>query len=105
GVTAEGTAFVAPLGLPHEGPTTYDDLLVDSFGVLGVAAGERTRLTGRGADGRLHVWSTDADGEDGDAPTTLDPVDAVWAPPVHAVRTDHLLTCHVDAGAWRLRVD
>jgi len=104
GVTAEGTAFVAPLGLPHEDPTTYDDLLVDSFGVLGVAPGERTRLTGRGADGRLHVWSADPGGADDDA-TTLDAVEAVWAAPVHAVRTDHLLTCHLDAGAWRLRVE
>ena len=108
GVTAEGTAFVAPLRLPHACPTTYDDLLVDSFGVLGVAAGgdadERTRLTGRGADGRLHVWSPDrgADAE------SLDPrgaVDAAWAAPVHAVRTDHLLTCSLDDGAWRLRVE
>jgi len=102
GVTAEGTAFVARLGLPHACPTTYDDLLVDSFGVLGVATGERTWLTGRGADGRLHVWSA-GEGVD-DEPDSLDVVDAVWAAPVPDPETGHLLTCHVDAGAWRLRV-
>jgi len=102
GVTAEGTAFVARLRLPHERATTYDDLLVDSFGVLGVANGDRTRLTGRGADGRLHVWSA---GGGGPADRhSLDAVDAVWAAPVHNARREHLLTCHLDAGAWRLRV-
>src|SRR3954452_17735872 len=42
GVTAGGSAFVARLTLPHDEPTTYDDLLVDSFGVLGVASGAAT---------------------------------------------------------------
>jgi hypothetical protein len=102
GVTAEGTAFVARLRLPHARPTTYDDLLVDSFGVLGVAPGERARLTGRGADGRLHVWSADA-GEPGDA-HSLDTLDAVWAAPVPDAGADLLLTCHLDAGGWRMRV-
>jgi hypothetical protein len=101
-VTAEGSAFVARLTLPHERATTYDDLLVDSFGVLGVATGDRTRLTGRGADGRLHVWSADEGGPG--EPLALDAVDAVWAAPVHDARRDHLLTCHVDADGWRLRV-
>jgi hypothetical protein len=102
GVTAEGTAFVAHLRLPHERQTTYDDLLVDSFGVLAVAAGEQTRLTGRGADGRIHVWSA-GDGEPDDPPS-LDALDAVWAAPVPGAQADRLMTCHHDAGAWRLRV-
>jgi hypothetical protein len=104
GVTADGTAFVAPLRLPHARPTTYDDLVVDSFGVLGVAAepGERARLTGRGADGRLHVWSADQASTGGDEDLA---VEAAWAAPVHAARTDHLLTCHLDAGGWRVRVE
>jgi hypothetical protein len=103
GVTAEGAAFVARLHLPHERATTYDDLLVDSFGVFGVATGDRTRLTGRGADGRLHVWWADDEGGPAD-PHSLHAVGAVWAAPVHDARRDHLLTCHLDAGAWRLRV-
>jgi len=102
GVTAEGSAFVARLTLPHDHPTTYDDLLVDSFGVLGVASGEPTRLTARGADGRLHVWSADGGGPGESLP--LDAVGAAWAAPVHDARRDHLLTCHVDADGWRLRV-
>ena len=56
GVTNDGNAFVVPLRLPHPEPTTYDGLLLDSFGVLGVAPGEQTWLTGRGADGRQHHW-------------------------------------------------
>jgi len=52
GVTTEGTVFVAHLRLPHARPTTYDDVLVDSFGVLGLAPGPEPWLTGRGADGR-----------------------------------------------------
>jgi hypothetical protein len=102
GVTAEGTAFVARLRLPHERPTTYDDLLVDSFGVLGVAPGEPSWLTGRGADGRLHVWPTDERGPD-DA-HSLETVDAVWAAPAHDARADHLMTCHLESGGWWLRV-
>src|SRR5215510_9879088 len=100
GVTDEGTAFVAPLRLPHARPTTYDDLLVDSFGVLAVAAGRRTWLTGRGADGRIHVWSAD-DAEPDDDALWLDSGPPVWAAPVLDTDTDHLLTCYLDAGGWR----
>ena len=53
GVDADGNAFVVPLRLPHASVRTYDGLLLDSFGVLGLAQGEQTWLTGRGADGRL----------------------------------------------------
>ena len=62
GVTADGDAFVVPLRLPHPAERTYDGLLLDSFGVLGVAQGEQTWLTGRGADGRLHLWAAYTDG-------------------------------------------
>ena len=57
GVGDDGDAFVVPLRLPHPSVRTYAGLLLDSFGVLGVAQGEQTWLTGRGADGRLHLWS------------------------------------------------
>ena len=92
GVTAEGTVFTAQLRLPHLRPTTYDDLLVDSFGVLGVAPGDETWLTGRGADGRLHLWAS-GDGGDADVGAhSLDAVDAMWAAPTQDAGTALLLT-------------
>lgn len=103
GVTGGGDAFVARLRLPHVSPTTYDGLLVDSFGVLGVAPGEQTWLTGRGADGRLHLWSAYDDGAMF-VPHSLEAVDAMWAAPVLHAQGELVLTCHLDDGAWRLRV-
>jgi hypothetical protein len=103
GVTTEGTVFTAQLHLPHLRPTTYDDLLVDSFGVLGVAPGDETWLTGRGADGRLHLWAS-GDGGDSDVGAhSLHGVDAMWATPTQDAGTALLLTCHLEAGTWRLR--
>ena len=102
GVTGDGNAFVVPLGLPHAEPTTYDGLLLDSFGVLGVAPGEQTWLTGRGADGRLHLWSAYVDGSMF-VPHSLDAVDAMWAAPVSDGASGRVLACHLDGGTWRLR--
>jgi hypothetical protein len=103
GVTGDGDAFVARLRLPHPTPTTYDGLLVDSFGVLGVAPGEQTWLTGRGADGRLHLWAAYDDGTMF-VPHSLEAVDATWAAPAAEAEAALVLTCHLEGGTWRLRV-
>ena len=102
GVTGDGNAFVAPLRLPHPTPTAYDGLLLDSFGVLGVAPGEQTWITGRGADGRLHLWSAYLDGSMF-VPHSLDSVDAMWATPVAADSSGRVLAARFDSGTWRLR--
>jgi hypothetical protein len=102
GVTDDGNAFVVPLRLPFPEPTTYDGLLLDSFGVLGVAPGEQTWLTGRGADGRLHLWSAYVDGSMV-VPHSLDAVDAMWAAPVSDGASGRVIASHLDGGSWRLR--
>jgi hypothetical protein len=103
GVDADGNAFVVPLRLPHPPTRLYDGLLLDSFGVLGVAQGEQTWLTGRGADGRLHLWSAYADGTMF-VPHSLDAIDAVWAAPALDAHAGLILSAHLDGGEWRLRV-
>jgi hypothetical protein len=103
GVGADGNAFVAELGLSPAPPRTYDGLLLDSFGVLGVAQGEHTWLTGRGADGRLHLWSAYDDGSMF-VPHSLDAIGAMWAAPVVDSSAERVLSAHLDDGAWRLRV-
>jgi hypothetical protein len=102
GVTGDGNAFVAPLRLPHPAVTTYDGLLLDSFGVLGVAPGEQTWITGRGADGRLHLWSAYADGSMF-VPHSLDSIEAMWATPVANGPAGLVLASHLAEGTWRLR--
>ena len=103
GATTDGDAFVVPLRLPHPSPRRYDGLLLDSFGVLGVAQGEQTWLTGRGADGRLHLWSAYTDGSMF-VPHSLDAIDAVWATPLLDAHAGLILSSHLDGGSWRLRV-
>jgi hypothetical protein len=104
GVTDEGTVFTARLGLPHWDATTYDDLLVDSFGVLGLAPGDagETWLTGRGADGRLALWAV-RDDDPVVRTHSLDGVDALWATPVLDAGTDLMVSCHLAEGSWSLR--
>ena len=102
GVTTEGTVFVSHLRLPHASPTTYDDVLVDSFGVLGVAPGPEPWLTGRGADGRLQLWTARDDDTTVES-SSLDGIDAMWAAPATDAGTELLLSCHLSEGSWRLR--
>jgi hypothetical protein len=103
GVGDDGDAFVVPLRLPHPEPMHYDGLVLDSFGVLGVAPGEQTWLTGRGADGRLHLWSAYVDGSMF-VPHSLDSVEAMWAAPVVDGAGGWVLASRLEAGTWRLRV-
>jgi hypothetical protein len=102
GVGADGNAFVVELGLPAPA-RTYDGLLLDSFGVLGLAHGEHTWLTGRGADGRLHLWSAYDDGSMF-VPHSLDAIGAMWAAPVPGAHGERVLSAHLDGDGWRLRV-
>ncbi|HEY3529725.1 MAG TPA: hypothetical protein VGK78_11280 [Nocardioides sp.] len=103
GVATDGDAFVVPLRLPHPAARRYDGLQLDSFGVLGVAQGEHTWLTGRGADGRLHLWAAYTDGSMF-VPHSLEAVDAVWAAPLLDAHAGQVLTTCLDGGAWRLRI-
>jgi hypothetical protein len=103
GISDEGTVFVAHLRLPHASPTTYDDLLVDSFGVLGIAPGDETWLTGRGADGRLQLWSA-RDGDHAVVPHPLSAVDAMWAAPAKDAGRELVLSSHLRDGSWQLCV-
>jgi hypothetical protein len=103
GVDADGNAFVMPLRLPHPSIRTYHGLLLDSFGVLGVAQGEQTWLTGRGVDGRLYLWSAYTDGSMF-VPHSLEAIDAVWAAPVLDAHAGLVLSADLDDGIWRLRV-
>lgn len=102
GVTDDGNAFVVPLRLPHPEPTRYDGLLLDSFGVLGVAPGEQTWLTGRGDDGRLHLWSAYVDGSLF-VPHSLDAIEAMWATPVLDSTQGRVLVSRLEDGTWRLQ--
>jgi len=103
GVGADGDAFVVPLRLPHPATRTYDGLLLDSFGVLGIAPGEQYWVTGRGADGHLHLWSAHADGSMF-VPHSLEAIDAAWATPLLDAHADLILSATMNGGGWRLRV-
>ncbi|HET7070222.1 MAG TPA: hypothetical protein VFI40_05315, partial [Nocardioides sp.] len=103
GISDEGTVFVAHLRMPHASPTTYDDLLVDSFGVLGIAPGDEAWLTGRGADGRLQLWSA-RDGDHAVVPHPLSAVDAMWAAPAKDAGRELVLSSHLRDGSWQLCV-
>jgi hypothetical protein len=103
GVGADGDAFVVPLRLPHPEPRTYEGLQLDSFGVLGVSQAEQTWLTGRGADGRLHLWSAYVDGSMF-VPHSLEAIDAVWAVPLLDDDAGLVLSAALDGGRWLLRV-
>jgi hypothetical protein len=103
GVTAEGTVFVAHLRLPHVAATIYDDLLVDSFGVLGLVPGSQTWLTGRGADGRLQLWLAE-EGAAGVRSHALDAVGAMWAVPSADAGAEVLVSCRLVDGSWSVGV-
>jgi hypothetical protein len=103
GVAADGDAFVVPLRLPHPEPRGYVGLQLDSFGVLGVAQGEQTWLTGRGADGRLHLWAAHADGSMF-VPHSLEAVEAAWAMPLLDAHAGLVLSSQLHGGTWQLQV-
>ena len=104
GVGADGDAFVVPLRLPYPSVRTYDGLLLDSFGVLGVAQGEQTWLTGRGADGRLHLWSAYADGQHVRAALAGRHRRGVGRAGARRATRSWCSPAHLDGGSWRLRL-
>jgi hypothetical protein len=60
GVTADGAAFIALLTDPEPAVTIVESLSLDSFGVVGLSGGDTPWLTGRGADGQMHLWQVAA---------------------------------------------
>ena len=106
GVGTDGRAFTCDL---REGPPTlvaYDEIVLDSFGVVGASPGVEAWLTGRGADGRLTLFSTRPDlaGTSGESVAHgLDAIGAMWAAPVMDARAAHLLASDLQDGTWRLR--
>lgn len=103
GVGADGDAFVVPLRLPHPRPRWYDGLRLDSLGALGVCEAEQIWLTGRGADGRLHLWSAYPDGSAFVA-HALEAVDVAWATPLLDAHAGLVLSATMADGTWRLLV-
>jgi hypothetical protein len=101
GVTADGLAFVVRLGPAEPAVATFDGLLVDSFGVLGASSNGEVWVTGRGADGHLHLWATYADGGLF-LPHSLEATGAMWAAPALDDHAALVLASHLRDGAWRL---
>src|SRR3954454_1317243 len=58
GVGTDGRAFTCELRGLSPTPVAYDDVVLDSFGVVGASPGVRAWLTGRGSDGRLTLFGT-----------------------------------------------
>jgi hypothetical protein len=101
GSTADGTGFVALLADRDPTAREVDQLSLDSFGVVGLSGADPTWLTGRGADGQMHLWLAAA-------PhllsvRSLEPLGAAWAAPALDAKASGLLVAYVADGGWRLR--
>lgn len=106
GVTADGDALVARLDAPDPVATVVAGVLLDSFGVLGVAVHEGRALTGRSQDGRLCLWRLDGSEDPGQPQEhPLDPAGTMWAAPVPGGCAPRLLASYAGKGAWWLRTD
>jgi hypothetical protein len=106
GVDNDGRAFTCDLAAPDPSPVAYDGVVLDSFGVVGASPGEAAWLTGRGADGRLHLFGVRPDSvgtADESVAHSLEGIGAMWAAPVLDVRAAHLLASDLQEGTWRLR--
>ena len=103
GVTADGQAFVGRLTLPLGRLQVVEDLVLDSFGVVGASPGEELWFTGRGADGRLHLWGASDEPGTPVLAHSLEDTGAMWAVPALDARAALLLTASLREGAWRLR--
>lgn len=120
GVTDDGRALHARLGehLPTDPVGDIDDPMVDSVGVLGISAHDSTYVTGRGWDGRIHLWRVAPESHGG--PTSPEgPMpqrreveelelagfpEPMWAAPVVDGKSSTALTAHLGSdGAWRLQ--
>jgi hypothetical protein len=106
GVGSDGRAFTCDLAEPQPTPVWYDGIVLDSFGVVGVSAGARAWLTGRGTDGRLHLFEIRREFVGTWAESiahSLEPIGAMWAAPLVDARAAHVLASDLQEGTWRLR--
>jgi len=101
GVTADGIGFVALLGDGDSAATVVEDLSLDSVGVVGLSGGDTTWLTGRGADGQMHLWHVAAPHLLSER--SLVAHGAVWAAPALDAKATGVLVAYVAEGGWRLR--
>ena len=107
GVGSEGRAFTCDLRAVDSSPVCYDGVVFDSFGVVGASPGVEHWLTGRGADGRLHLVGARPEfaGTPGESIAhSLESIGAMWAAPVLDARAAHVLASDLQDGTWRLRV-
>jgi len=106
GVGTDGRAFTCELRGLSPTPVAYDDVVLDSFGVVGASPGVRAWLTGRGSDGRLTLFGTSPElvgTPDQAVAHPLDSIGAMWAAPVVDAHAAHVLASDLQDGAWRLR--
>jgi hypothetical protein len=106
GVGYDGRAFTCDLRTLHPTPVSYDGIMLDSFGVVGASPGVDAWLTGRGADGRLHLIGARPEfvGTAGECiEHSLDDIGAMWAAPVLDARAAYVLASDLQDGTWRLR--
>ncbi len=106
GVGQDGRAFTCDLTGPEPSPVAYDGIVLDSFGVVGASPGEGAWLTGRGADGRLHLFGVRPESvgtPEESVAHSLEGIGAMWAAPVLDARAAHLLASDLQEGTWRLR--
>jgi hypothetical protein len=106
GVDSDGRAFSCNLDEQPTVPVFYNGIVLDSFGVVGVSAGERVWLTGRGTDGRLHLFEIRREFIGTWAESIAHPLEsigAMWATPLLDGRAAHVLASDLQEGTWRLR--
>jgi hypothetical protein len=81
-----------------------DEMWLDSFGVVGLSRGAAAALTGRGADGQMHLWSLPDQGQPAAlTERSLEPLRAVWAAPALHASGGVVLAASVGDGTWSLR--
>jgi len=106
GVGYDGRAFTCDLRTLEPTPVSYDGIMLDSFGVVGASPGVDAWLTGRTADGRLHLIGARPEfvGTAGECiEHSLEDIGAMWASPVLDARASYLLASDLQDGTWRLR--
>jgi hypothetical protein len=101
GVTTDGAVFVALLGGADPEATVVEPLSLDSFGVVGLSGGDATWLTGRGADGQMHLWQVAAPHVLSER--SLESTGAAWAAPALDARARGVLVARPTDGGWQLR--
>ncbi len=97
-------AVIALLGVHDPPVVSFDPLALDSFGVVGVSAGDRTWLTGRGRTVACTCWGVDPSRGAGLVRgQSLDGLDAMWAAPASTRARPSCSRRTAGEGVWRLR--